>query len=187
MHDFDSIWVGSVHGVYDYTRPVGQCGDTTCAVESIRRWWRGIGALPERHSAADNGWGGRGIGSACGSWSCRNWRMRRASNRRVPPQGPASGTRSNTACSPAISQNSKPLVSKAGAIGAAGSEPTAPTDTRYGRFSSRGRVMRYPGIAFRERAASFFPGKRLVRTKTVKGLARGNSIAMRLPRVLQPW
>ena len=43
-----------------------------------------------------------GIGSACGSWSCRNWRMRRAlkSTCATSHQGPASGTRSNTACSP---------------------------------------------------------------------------------------
>ena len=61
VHDFLIPDLGRVspYGVYDIAQneawvSVGTDHDTAAfAVESIRRWWRGI-ALPERHSAADN-------------------------------------------------------------------------------------------------------------------------------------
>ena len=171
VHDFLIPDLGRVspYGVYDIAQneawvSVGTDHDTAAfAVESIRRWWRGMGqalypSATRLLITADAGGSNAGIGSACGSWSCRNWRMRRAlkSTCATSHQGPASGasTRSNTACSPRSGQNwrGKPagqprggMVNLIGATttrtGTAGSEPTGhqPIPGRAHRIGRRTR------------------------------------------------
>ena len=90
VHDFLIPDLGlSPYGVYDIAQneawvSVGTDHDTAAfAVESIRRWWRGMGQalypsatlLLITADAGDSNGFPRFI--ACGSWSCRNWRMRR--------------------------------------------------------------------------------------------------------------
>ena len=142
VHDSLGSGPGQPYGVYDIAQneawvSVGTDHDTAAfAVESIRRWWRGIRRLPERHSAADNGRRGRQQWVSARLWKlgCRNWRMRRAlkSTCATSHQGPASGTRSNTACSPRSVRTGGKAAGRGGGEldrgdhdpdGAAGSEP----------------------------------------------------------------
>ena len=85
-----------------------------------------------------------GIGSACGSWSCRNWRMRRAlkSTCATSPPGTSKWNKIEHRLFSAISQNwrGKPLVSHEVVVNLIGA-----TTTRTGlRVQSQLDTNRYP-------------------------------------------
>ena len=119
VHDFLIPDLGRVspYGVYDIAQNEAwvTCGDGPrygcfCRREHPRWWRHGAGALPEATRlliTADRA-AAMGIGSV---WKLELQKL--ADARRVPShQGPASGTRSNTACSPRCQNwRGKPLVS----------------------------------------------------------------------------
>ena len=114
MHDFLIPDLGRVspYGVYDIAQneawvSVGTDHDTAAfAVESIRRWWRGMGQAlyPSATRLLITADAGGSNGYRLRLWKLELQKLADETGLEIDVatshQGPASGTRSNTACSP---------------------------------------------------------------------------------------
>src|ERR1700747_1738368 len=121
VHDFLIKELGRAvpYGIYDLAAnsgwvSVGVDHDTAAfAVNSIRQWWQAVGRARYPHASRLLFTAARGCG--CGNANSRNWPTSSASTSRSATcrPAPASGTKSNTACSPSSARTGAPSHSSA--------------------------------------------------------------------------